>query len=61
MLSLENKVSIITGAAMGMGKSTALLFAKIGAKVVVADSNEEAGNEVVEEIKQNGGKLHFVR
>lgn len=61
MLSLENKVSIITGAAMGMGKSTALLFAKLGAKVVVADFNEEAGNEVVEEIKQNGGEASFCK
>ncbi len=37
---LKQKVVIITGAAMGMGRETALLFAEEGAKVVVADFNE---------------------
>ncbi len=53
-MRLENKVVIITGAGSGIGKETALLFAKEGAKVVVADVNEKAGEETVVEIKKNG-------
>ncbi|HZH70317.1 MAG TPA: SDR family NAD(P)-dependent oxidoreductase, partial [Flavobacteriaceae bacterium] len=61
MKRLENKVTIITGAAMGMGRATAELFAEHGAKVVVADFNVEAGNEVVEFIKAKGGTAAFVK
>ena len=53
-MRLENKVAIITGAGSGIGKETALLFAKEGAKVVVADMNESAGEETVAQIKKNG-------
>ncbi len=53
-MRLENKVAVITGAGSGIGKETALLFAKEGAKVVVADMNESAGEETVAEIKKNG-------
>lgn len=53
-MRLENKVVIITGAGSGIGRETALLFAKEGAKVVVADVNEKAGEETVVEIKKNG-------
>ena len=58
---LDNKVAIITGSASGIGKETALLFAKEGAKVTVSDINEEAGKKVVEEIKANGGEAIFVK
>ncbi len=61
MKKLENKVAIITGAASGIGKSTALLYAKEGAKVVVSDINVENGEKVVEEIKTNGGEAIFVK
>ncbi len=53
-MRLEYKVAVITGAGSGIGKETALLFAKEGAKVVVADMNESAGEETVAEIKKNG-------
>jgi NAD(P)-dependent dehydrogenase (short-subunit alcohol dehydrogenase family) len=55
---LEGKVAIITGAAMGMGEATARLFAEAGAKVVVADFNEEKGREVATSI---GDSAHFVK
>ncbi|MER2063079.1 MAG: SDR family oxidoreductase [Alkalibacterium sp.] len=61
MANLQDKVAIITGAAMGMGRETALLFAKEGAKVVVADFNEEKGKEVVEEITSDGGTAAFCK
>lgn len=61
MKRLENKVAIITGAGSGIGKETALLFAKEGAKVTVSDINEDAGNKVVEEIKKAGGEAIFVK
>lgn len=61
MKRLENKVIIITGAAMGMGKATAELFAEEGAKVIVADFNEEAGKALVEEITEKGGTAAFCK
>ncbi len=56
MKKLENKVAIVTGAARGMGKEEAKLFAKEGAKVVVADIIENEAEEVAKEIIQNGGE-----
>lgn len=61
MKQLENNTAIITGAGSGIGRSTALLFAKEGAKVVVSDISETNGNNVVEEIKKSGGEAFFVK
>lgn len=55
MKTLENKVSVITGAASGMGLAMAKLFAKEGSKVVVADLNEAVINEVAKIINSGGG------
>jgi NAD(P)-dependent dehydrogenase (short-subunit alcohol dehydrogenase family) len=58
---LDNKVTIITGGGSGMGEATSILFAKEGAKVVVADINAKGGEKVVKTIKANGGKAVFVK
>lgn len=55
-MKLQNKVAVVTGAASGMGKAIAILYAKEGAKVVVSDINLDAAKQTVEEIKTNGGE-----
>lgn len=57
---LEGKVSVITGGSSGIGKATALLFAKEGSKVVVADVKDKEGEETVSEIRKNGGEASFI-
>ncbi|MBM6996217.1 glucose 1-dehydrogenase [Paenibacillus sp. DXFW5] len=52
---LDNKIAIITGAAGGMGKADALLFAKEGAKVVITDIQDEKIQAVAKEITDQGG------
>ena len=59
-MRLENKVALITGAGSGIGRETALLFAREGARVVVADVNDPAGQRVVEEIRAAGGEASYV-
>ena len=61
MSSLEGKTAIITGASSGIGKSTALLFAEEGAKIVITDLNAEGGKNVVKEIESKGGEAIFVK
>ena len=60
-MRLADKVTIITGAGGGMGRTAALMFAKEGAKVVVAEYGEAAGAETVEQIRAAGGDATFVR
>jgi NAD(P)-dependent dehydrogenase (short-subunit alcohol dehydrogenase family) len=57
MKKLENKVAIITGAASGMGKAIALLFASEGGKVIAADINQNRLDELKKEVLSIGGEL----
>lgn len=61
MKRIENKVAAIFGATSGIGKSTAIRFAKEGACVMVAGRNEERGAAVVNEICGAGGKAFFAK
>ena len=60
MGKLDGKIALITGAGSGIGRSTAVLFASEGAKVVVADYVPEGGQQTVEMIKNTGGTAIFV-
>jgi len=60
-MRLDGKVTIITGGGSGMGRTAAELFAKEGAKVVVADFSEASGRETVTRVTAAGGQATFVR
>jgi NAD(P)-dependent dehydrogenase (short-subunit alcohol dehydrogenase family) len=58
-MRLSNKVALITGGSSGIGRETALRFAREGARVVVVDVNDAAGQETVELVKQQGGEAAY--
>lgn len=60
-MRLKDKVAIVTGGASGMGASTAQMFAREGAKVVVTDILEREGNAVADAIRAAGGEALFLR
>jgi NAD(P)-dependent dehydrogenase (short-subunit alcohol dehydrogenase family) len=60
-MRLQGKVALITGSAHGMGETEARMFAREGAKVVVADLLEQEGQQVVAAITAAGGEARFVR
>jgi NAD(P)-dependent dehydrogenase (short-subunit alcohol dehydrogenase family) len=60
-MRLPGKVAIITGGAYGMGAEEAKLFAREGAKVVIADVLEDEGKKLAAEIDQSGGEAMFLR
>jgi meso-butanediol dehydrogenase / (S,S)-butanediol dehydrogenase / diacetyl reductase len=59
-MRLKDKVSLITGAASGIGAATARTFAREGAAVVVADINDDGGHRMVDQIRDSGGTAEFV-
>jgi len=60
-MRLEGKVALVTGAGSGIGRATAELFAKEGAKVTVVDLSPGTGEQTVEAIREAGGESIFVR
>ena len=60
-MRLKNKVALITGAGSGIGRESAILFAREGASILVADLAEEGGRESVTQIEAAGGRARFVR
>ena len=60
-MRLKDKVALITGAGAGIGRQSALLFAREGAAVLAVDLNQSAAADTVKEIQQNGGKAAACR
>ena len=60
-MEYANQIAFVTGAGAGIGRATAVAFARKGAKVAVSDINETSGQETVNQIKQDGGNAFFVR
>ena len=60
-MEFKDKIVLVTGAASGIGRKTALEFAKQGGTVVISDINEKGGAETVQLIESEGGKATFIK
>jgi NAD(P)-dependent dehydrogenase (short-subunit alcohol dehydrogenase family) len=59
MMRMKGRTAIITGATSGMGRATALLFAREGASIVASGRDEERGQALVDDIRSAGGRVEF--
>ncbi len=60
MLSLVDKVAVVTGGSAGIGAATAQLFARMGADVVILDINKDQGEKIAAQIREEGLKARFI-
>ena len=60
-MQLQNKIALVTGGATGIGAATAVMYAREGAKVIIADLNETDGKATAQSIEAEGGTALFVR
>src|SRR5947209_1227998 len=58
---VEGKVAIVTGAGSGIGRAAAVLLAREGARVVIANRSPKKGEETVEQIRSAGGEARFTQ
>jgi NAD(P)-dependent dehydrogenase (short-subunit alcohol dehydrogenase family) len=56
----RDRVALVTGGSLGIGRATSMAFARLGARVVIADVQVDAGKAVTAEIEQNGGEVIFI-
>ncbi len=61
MKGFEGKVALVTGGSSGIGRATAIIFAREGVKVIIGDVGEDGANETVKIIKEAGGEAMFVK
>ncbi len=60
-MGIKDKVVVLTGAASGIGRTTAILFAKEGARQALSDIDEDGGKETLEQVKKAGGDAFFIK
>ena len=60
-MNFDGKVALVTGAASGIGRETAVAFAELGAAVIVADVDPEGGSDAVDQVQESGADGLFVR
>ena len=61
MADFDGKVALVSGGGTGIGRATAIAFAREGAQVVIGNRNSEAGESVVDAIRESGGEASFLR
>lgn len=60
-MNFQDKVALVTGGSSGMGRATAIAFAKYGAKVVIAARREDRSQAAIDQIHDAGGDAHFIK